>query len=354
MYFNKFPKINYDFVTGTTGANFANLEMMDVFRRIQFTEKTLKDEKNFEEYLITEGEKPDDVANKFYDDPGYWWLVLLCNGIVDVENEWPKSVSELDNLFSGFLTGNSYYLFESLDAREGDVIVKRDTVSVTDGGGGTAGIDIDKYAIVDNYDPVLRKIDAKVGSGTINAGDEIHIFRKNFDGEYIPISGFGETGCYQPYFGATSCLQITGPESNAAHTHWGTLCATQGSTFGIVQRKDSIKDSVVRFEYKGNDANPYSAFLRQVTGQSDGPSGDFFSYQSLCGLTGTILYDYITTNINYELDTVTKYEDILKTNDRNRNIKLIVPRLAGAIASELQTLMSGNVPRGTTTFIEIG
>ena len=356
MYFNRFPKINYNFETGNEGVNFSNVEMLDIFRRISFTETTLNDVKNFEDYLVTDGEKPDDVANKFYGSPNYWWLVLLCNNIIDIENEWPKSASELDNLFSSFLQGNSYYLFESLDAKPGDVIVKRDTISVDDGGGGVAGIDIDKYGIIESYDPILRKIDVKKGSGDLNVGDEVHIYRKGVDGDWGSaklISGFGETGCYQPYFGATSCLQITGPESNAAHTHWGTLCATQGSTFGIIQRKDSIRNSVVKFEYQGNDASPYSSFLRDVPGQDIGPSGDFFSYQSLCGLTGTILYDYITNNIDVQLDTVTQYEEILKTNDRNRNIKLVVPRLAGAIASELETLLSGTVPPGTTNFIEL-
>tara|TARA_R110000824_G_scaffold375105_2_gene565810 strand:- start:2203 stop:3273 length:1071 start_codon:yes stop_codon:yes gene_type:complete len=355
MYFNRFPKINYDFITGVTGANFSNLEMTDIFRRVQFTEKTLKDKKNFEEYHITEGEKPDDVANKFYGNPSYWWLVLLCNGIIDVENEWPKSVSELDKLFSGFLTGNSYYLFESIDAREGDIIVKRDTISIADTltHGGTAGIDIDNYGIIDNYNPLLRKLDVKVSSGTLVSGDEVHIFRKGVAGEYVSIGGFGETGCYQPHFGSTFCVGISGPESNEAHTHWGTLCATQGSTFGIIQKKDSIRNSVIDFTYKGDMVNPYSAFLTNVDGQNNGPSGDFFSYQSLCGMTGTILYDYITDNIHSDVNPVTKFEDILNTNDRNRHIKLISPRLAGFVVSELETLLSGSVPRGTTTLLEI-
>ena len=343
MYFNRFPKIEYDF------PQLAEVQVQDIFRRVQFTELTTKDKRNFEEYLVVEGETPDEIANRFYGSPSYWWLVLLCNNIIDVENEWPKSVHEIDNLFSGFLTGNSYYLFETLDAREGDIIVKRDTISVDDGGGGTAGIDIDKYGIVDNYNPLLRKMDVKVGSGTLNAGDEIHVFRKGVEGNYESVGGFGETGCYQPYYGATFCVQVTGP----GEFHWGTLCATQGSTFGIIQKKDSIKDSLVSFKYKGDDVNPYSSFLINVSGHDIGPSGDFFSYDSLCGMTGTILYDYITDNMNSEVDSLTTFADILNTNDRNRNIRLIVPRMADVIVGELETLLGGTVPRGTTRLLEL-
>lgn len=347
MYFNRFPKIEYDF------PQLIGVSVQDIFRRIQFTENTLNDKTNFEEYLVVEGESPDDIANKVYGSPSYWWLVLLCNNIIDIENEWPKSMSELDRLFSAFLSGNSYYLFEGLDARHGDVIVKRDIVSVENGGGGTAGIDIDKYGVVDSYDPLLRKLDVKIGSGTLNAGDEVHIFRKGVEGNYVSIGGFGETGCYQPYFGSTSCVGISGPESNDTFTHWGELCATSGSTFGIIQRKDSIKDSIVNFKYNGDDVNPYSAYLSNIAGQDDGPSGDFFSYQSLCGMTGTILYDYITDNLNPKIEILTTYADIMNTNDRNRNIKLIVPRMANIIVDELESLLSGSVPRGTTRLIEL-
>ena len=69
-------------------------------------------------------------------------------------------------------------------------------------------------------------------------------------------------------------------------------------------------------------------------------------------MTGTILYDYITDNIGYELNPVTKFADILNTNDRNRSIKLLVPRLSGLIINEIESLLRGNVPRGTTRLIE--
>jgi len=353
MYFKRFPKIKYDF------PQLEGLEVQDIFRRVQFTEKTLNDDKNFESYVVKEGQTPDKVAEMFYGDPNFWWLVLFCNNIIDIENEWPRSVRELDKLFSSFLTGNSYYLMEHLDAREGDIIVKRDTVCSSydeddsSTHGCTCGINIDVYGIVDNYDPLLRKIDVKVGSGTLNKGDEVHIFRKGVTGEYTSIKGFGETGCYQPFFGSTSCVGISGPESNDAHTHWAPLHATQGSTFGIIQKKDSIRDSVVKFQYLGNDINPYSSYLVNVEGQNNGPSGDFFSYQSLAGLTGTILYDYITDNINYDLSPVSKFADILNTNDRNRTIKLLVPRLAGLMIDQVGYLISGNYPPGQSTLVEL-
>lgn len=354
MYFNKLPKLGYNF------DGVSDLEMRDIFRRVVFTEETLNDKRNFEDYLVTQGEKPDDVSQKFYGSPDYWWLVLLSNNIVDIENEWPKSVSEIDNLFSNFLTGNSYYLMENLGAKEGDVIVKRDTVcssfveSDPTTHGCTCGIDIDIYGIIDSYDPLLRKVNVKVSSGTLNEGDEVHIFRQGVTGSFVSISGFGETGCYQSYFGATSCVEITGPTGSLIHGGlWGNLMASAGSTFGIIRKKDSLRDSVKEFRYKGDPTNPYSAYISGVQNQDDGPSGEFFSYQSLAGLTATILYDYITSSLTDSIDVVTVGDDIFSQNDRNRTIRLLNRRLLGPVVSEMEALLKNTIPRGSTRIVTV-
>lgn len=41
-------------------------------------------------YVIQDGERPDNVAYKVYDDPMLDWVVLLANNIHSVYDEWPK------------------------------------------------------------------------------------------------------------------------------------------------------------------------------------------------------------------------------------------------------------------------
>ena len=60
MYFEKFPKIEYNF------SGVSSVEMQDIFRRVVFTEKTLNDKINFEDYLVVQGETPDKTSDKFY------------------------------------------------------------------------------------------------------------------------------------------------------------------------------------------------------------------------------------------------------------------------------------------------
>jgi hypothetical protein len=45
---------------------------------------------SYQPYVIQDGERPDNVANKVYDDPTLDWVVLLANNIHSIYDEWPK------------------------------------------------------------------------------------------------------------------------------------------------------------------------------------------------------------------------------------------------------------------------
>ena len=337
MYFENMPKFDYNFPF------FPNAEMQDIFRRVKFTEDIENDSGNFETYRVEDGEKPEDVATKFYGDPKWWWLVLLSNNIIDVENEWHKSTRELNSLFSNYLNGNSYFIFEDLKIQPNDLIVKRFPTFGPDGISTNNSEDTATYGVIDSYDRILHKINVKKSEGTINEGDEIYIFR-NVDEKYELISGFGATGCYIQSYGATSCVVFNGPDANAA-----PLCATAGSTFAMVQKTTTIKDSISRFEYQSDPVSPYGRFIDGV-----GQSGDYFGYQNICGLTGTILYQYMASNKDLpdDIDVISVELDMIKRNDKMRTIRLISPILMGKISTEISALLKGGVPRGTTVIIE--
>jgi hypothetical protein len=331
MYFEKMQQLNYNF------PGIPELEMQDIFSRVKFTDKTLADAKNFEEFSVPEGARPDDVARIFYGSSNYWWLVLLSNNIVDVQTEWPKSQSQIKSLFNNFLNGDSYFVLEDLVIGPGDIVVKRDT-------GKTGGIDIDHFGVVDSYDKIFHRIDVKQKKGTISTGDEICAFGLDGQGQWTnPLTeGFGETGCFRQNVTATGCTVFTAPDSDAA-----PLCATAGATFAKVQKKTSIKEAVSRFSYRTgelvNDLNPYT---------NDGLTADYFQFRNMCGLTGTLLYKYMTgASLPEAVSIVTVEEEIVYDNDRSRTIKLLSPNLAGQVSSEITTLLKGNVPRGTTKII---
>jgi len=335
MYFEKFPKLDYNF------NDMFGLEMKDIFRRVKFTEETEDDSGNFETYVVKDGEKPEDVANDFYGSYNYWWVVLLSNGIIDVENEWPKSNNEIQYMFSNYLHGYSYFVMESLDIKPNDIMVKRDV-------GGSGGMDISVYGVIDSYDKLLHKIDIKGHSDVpIDVDDEVFIWRNTGEtgGEnlYTLIDGFGETGCYYQTPGATACSIISGPSTSYP------TCCTAGATFAKIHRRDEIKDSVSEFKYQSDVINPYALYEDEddVVG-----TGDFLGFQNLCGITGCVLYNHIKSALGPNVDINTIEDEIVSTNERNRNIRLLSPSLLSAVNTEITALLKGNVPRGTTKIIE--
>ena len=58
----------------------------------------------FSKYLVLDGERPDSVAKKLYEDENLDWVVLLSNNIINVQDEWPMGQYDfqryLDNKYS--------------------------------------------------------------------------------------------------------------------------------------------------------------------------------------------------------------------------------------------------------------
>ena len=49
----------------------------------------------FDEYIVENGEKPEDIAFKLYKNPFYNWVLLVVNDITNYHEQWPKSTSQL-------------------------------------------------------------------------------------------------------------------------------------------------------------------------------------------------------------------------------------------------------------------
>lgn len=88
-FFNFFPSLLY-----------ANTAATNIIAKIQFDAAVLKRAVSFYPYTITDDERADQVAENYYGDSSYDWLVYLSNNIIDPHNEWPKT----ENAMVDFLT----------------------------------------------------------------------------------------------------------------------------------------------------------------------------------------------------------------------------------------------------------
>ena len=84
-YFNYFPKTLYSANNNSAGLD----TVTNIITRVNF-EKTLKENSaTYYEYDIQEGDTPEIIAAKYYDNPERHWIVLMFNDIMDPQYDWP-------------------------------------------------------------------------------------------------------------------------------------------------------------------------------------------------------------------------------------------------------------------------
>jgi|TARA_R110002074_G_scaffold188890_1_gene354647 hypothetical protein len=94
-YFSRFPLFVYDV------KNNSNYKLLpDILRRVKLRATIKSGGMLFDKYDVKEGEKPEDVAFKWFGDPELHWVILMTNNITDRYYEWPMNQVQ----FAEFLT----------------------------------------------------------------------------------------------------------------------------------------------------------------------------------------------------------------------------------------------------------
>ena len=91
MYFNKFPKGNYDL----KGDGKFKL-VTDIMRRVKVRSKIVDEASLYDKYDVPNGEKPEDTAFKHFGDAELHWVILLTNNITDRYYDWPLSFQDFE------------------------------------------------------------------------------------------------------------------------------------------------------------------------------------------------------------------------------------------------------------------
>jgi len=89
-YFEDFRRIQYQFPDNVRRI------MADLSIRPKFRDKVLENSGNFEFYEVRDGDTPEILAQKKYNDPNMHWGILLANEIVNYYEQWPKTASQFD------------------------------------------------------------------------------------------------------------------------------------------------------------------------------------------------------------------------------------------------------------------
>ena len=84
MYFSSFPKIVYD----SKGQGDIKV-VTNLLKRVAVRSKVKDSAMLYDTYDIKNGDTPESLADKLYNNPQLHWVILLTNDITDRYHEWP-------------------------------------------------------------------------------------------------------------------------------------------------------------------------------------------------------------------------------------------------------------------------
>tara|TARA_S200000501_G_scaffold372710_1_gene418355 strand:- start:41 stop:655 length:615 start_codon:yes stop_codon:yes gene_type:complete len=91
----KLPDIYYNISSKALDPDF--LVVKNIWRRAQILIEYKSQITIFTEDIVRDGERPEDMAVRLYDNPFYNWTLLIINDITDYYAQWPRSVTQLQD-----------------------------------------------------------------------------------------------------------------------------------------------------------------------------------------------------------------------------------------------------------------
>ena len=148
MYFNNFPLIPYD-ATGT-----GELKVVtNLLRRVGVRAKVKANTMLYDTYDVRNGETPESIAFKLYDDAELHWVILLVNDITDRFHDWPLTEAQFLQFIKDKYTNVDAIHHYEISQESGDTAVK---INI-----GTSNTDYPTATAITNYEHEQELQDTK-------------------------------------------------------------------------------------------------------------------------------------------------------------------------------------------------
>ena len=148
MYFQNFPKIPYDSV-----GNGEAKVVTNILRRVGIRAKVKANTMLYDTYDVRNGETPESIAFKLYDDAELHWVILLVNDITDRFHDWPMTEAQFLQFIKDKYTNVDAIHHYEISQESGDTSIK---ISV-----GTDNTDYPSATAITNYEYEQEVQDAK-------------------------------------------------------------------------------------------------------------------------------------------------------------------------------------------------
>jgi len=148
MYFQNFPTIPYD-STGT--GEFKGVT--NLLRRVGIRAKVKSNTMLYDTYDVRNGESPESIAFRLYDDAELHWVVLLVNDITDRFHDWPLTEAQFLQFIKDKYTNVDAIHHHEISPESGDTSLK---INI-----GTSNTDYPSATAITNYEYEQEVQDAK-------------------------------------------------------------------------------------------------------------------------------------------------------------------------------------------------
>ena len=153
MYFANFPLIVYDSVGNGDFKIVTNL-----LKRVALRTKVRTNTLLYDTYDVKEGETPEMIADKLYDNPELHWVILYINNITDRYHQWPMNFGQFNAFIDDKYTDiNAVHHYE-IAQTSGDTSIKIDIGTDTTGYSEADLTTITNYEFEVERQDTLRKI----------------------------------------------------------------------------------------------------------------------------------------------------------------------------------------------------
>jgi hypothetical protein len=344
-YFNFFPTIEYTFNNEKT------LEMVDIFRKVSFTQNTLNNESIFDSYYLSDGGSPEKTSFDLYGSSEFSWMLFASNRFVNPHKEWAREYTSLISELNSKYNGKTIYISRIPNLLPGDVIFKitragcsgNTSQEIYTGCNFSFENPIQTYKIIKEWNQEFRYLICVGGSSSYEfaVGDTFAVLRKNSAGEYKPVL-FGD-GIADTSPGTDGFVDIT----------------INSETFSIfrIAKIEEEKNTIVKFLKNSIVVSPYRKVSTMASSSSTltnyyaNTSSNITTYPSGVPSTsatdfgGTVLDSYMRNVLSTEVTYKTKMQIEIEKNEKAYSIKALKPKYLSSVIGMFTETINTNQGR---------
>lgn len=121
-YFRELPDLQYKSFLKDKKASDNYLLVKNLFRRVKLPDDLQNIFTIFNKYQITDGARPDTIAEEIYGSSEYDWVIIISSGITRIRDQWPLSNKDLytysENIYGENL--NDIHHYETVEIRDSE------------------------------------------------------------------------------------------------------------------------------------------------------------------------------------------------------------------------------------------